>query len=130
MSKRKYFSVEEKVKIISYAKENPQLGSRKLAAEFSCGRTCIQTLMTQKEVIMTDWKCSENSSLKKGKFEEYQDINNAVWGWFCMAREALIPVSGPMIQEEALQIASKLNVTEFTASNGWLEKWKNRHNVK
>ena len=47
-----------------------------------------------------------------------------------MAREALIPVSGPMIQEEALQIASKLNVAEFTASNGWLEKWKNRHNVK
>ena len=49
---------------------------------------------------------------------------------FCMAREALIPVSGPMIQEEALQIALKLNVTGFTASNGWLEKWKTRHNVK
>ena len=131
MSKRKYFSLEEKVKIITYAEENPQLGSRKLAAEFGCGRTCIQTLMKQKEVIMTDWKCSENSSLKKkGKSEEYQDINSAIWRWFCMAREALIPVSGPMIQEEALQIASKLNVAEFTASNGWLEKWKNRHNVK
>ena len=47
-----------------------------------------------------------------------------------MAREALIPVSGPMIQEEALQIALKLNVTGFTASNGWLEKRKTRHNVK
>ena len=47
-----------------------------------------------------------------------------------MAREVLIPVSGPMIQEEALQIALKLNVTGFTASNGWLEKWKTRHNVK
>ena len=47
-----------------------------------------------------------------------------------MAREALIPVSGPMIQEETLQIALKLTVTGFTASNGWLEKWKTRHNVK
>ena len=35
-----------------------------------------------------------------------------------------------MIQEEALQIALKLNVTGFTASNGWLEKRKTRHNVK
>ena len=26
MSKRKYFSLEEKVKIITYAEENPQLG--------------------------------------------------------------------------------------------------------
>ena len=47
-----------------------------------------------------------------------------------MAKKALILVSGPMIQEEALQIALKLNVTGFTASNGWLEKWKTRHNVK
>ena len=47
-----------------------------------------------------------------------------------MARDALIPDSGPMIQEEALQIALKLNITGFTASNGWLEKWKIRHNVK
>ena len=47
-----------------------------------------------------------------------------------MAREALIPVLSPMIQEEALQIALKLNFTGFTASNGWLDKWKTRHNVK
>ena len=47
-----------------------------------------------------------------------------------MAREALIPVSGFMIQEKALQIVLKSNVTGFTASNRWLEKWKTRHNVK
>ena len=47
-----------------------------------------------------------------------------------MAREALIPISGPITQEEALQIALKLNVLGFTASNGWLEKWKTRHNVR
>ena len=128
MSKRKFFSLAEKVKIINYAGENPHLSSRKLAEEFGCGRTCIQTLIKQKEDILTDWKCCENSSLKKkGRSEEFQDINNAVWRWFCMAREALIPVSGPMIQEEALQIALKLNVTGFTASNRWLEKWKTRH---
>ena len=131
MSKRKFFSLAEKVKIINYAEENPHLSSRKLAEEFGCGRTCIQTLIKQKEDIPTDWKCCENSSLKKkGRSEEFQDINNAVWRWFCMAREALIPVSDPMIQEEALQIALKLNVTGFKASNGWLEKWKTRHDVK
>ena len=54
----------------------------------------------------------------KGRSEEFQDINNAVWRWFCMAREALILVSSPMTQEEPLQIPLKLNVTGFTASNG------------
>ena len=116
--------------MIHYAAENPHVSSRKLAKEFGCGRTCIQTIK-QKENVLTDWKCCENSSLKKkGRSKEFQCINNAVWRWFCMAREALIPVSGPMIQGEALQIALKLNVTGFTASNGWLEKWKTTHNVK
>ena len=35
-------------------------------------------------------------------------------------REAPIAISGPMIQEEALQIALKLHVTGFTASSRWL----------
>ena len=114
MSKRKFFSLAEKVKIINYAEENPHLSSRKLAEEFGCGRTCIQTLIKQKEDILTDWKCCENSSLKKkGRSEEFQDIDNSVWRWFFVAREALIPISVPMIQEEALQIALKFNVTGF-----------------
>ena len=79
MSKRIFFSLAEKVKIINYAEENPYLSSRKLAEEFVCGRTSIQTLIKQREDILTDWKSCENSSLKKKRrSEEFQDINNAV----------------------------------------------------
>ena len=74
----KFFSLAEKGKIIYYAQENPHLSSRKLAEEFGCGRTCIQTLIKQKEDILIDWKCCENSSLKKGRSEEFQDVNNVV----------------------------------------------------
>ena len=74
-------------------------------------------MIKQKKVILSDWKCRENSFLKKGRSEEFQDVNNAVWCWFYMAWEALMPVSDPMIQEEVLQIALKLDVTGFT--NGW-----------
>ena len=65
MSKRKFFSLAEKVKIINYAEENLHLSSRKLVDEFGCGRTCIQPLIKQKKDILTDWKCCENSSLKR-----------------------------------------------------------------
>ena len=79
MSKRNFFSLAEKVKIINYVKENPHLISRKLAEEFGCGRTCIQKIIKQKEDILTDWNCCENSSLKKkGRSEEFQDISNAM----------------------------------------------------
>ena len=71
------------------------------------------------------------SRKKKGRSEEFQDINSAVWRCFYKARKALsLSVSGPMIQEDALQIALKLNVTGFTALKRWLEKRKTRYNVK
>ena len=34
-----------------------------------------------------------------------------------------------MLQEEALAITSELEKKEFKASNVWLEKWKNQHNI-
>ena len=95
--------------------KNPHLSSRKLAEDFGCGRTGIQTLIKQKEVMLTDWKCHENPFLKKkGRSEEFQDVNI---GLCCVTRETLMPVSGPMIQKETLQIALKLNVTSFV----WME---------
>ena len=103
MSERKFFSLAWKVKIVNYAKKNPHLSSRKLEDEFGCGKTCIQTLIKQKKVILTDSKCHENYFLKKkGRSEEFQDVNSAVWRWFCMAREALTAASGSMTQAEAL----------------------------
>ena len=41
-----------------------------------------------------------------------------------MAKEALISILGSKIQEEALQIALKLDVIGFIKWNRWLEKLK------
>ena len=106
MSKRKFFSLAEKVKITNYAEKNPHLSSRKLAEEFGCGRTCIQTLIKQDEAILTDLISATKIIFlrKKGDLKNFKMLSVV---WFCMAREALIPVSGPMIQEEALHTCSK-----------------------
>ena len=48
-----------------------------------------------------------------------------------MARERCIPITGPLLKEEALLIAKMLDPsTAFKASNGWLESFKKRHNIK
>ena len=79
MSKRIFsFSLAEKVIITNYSSENSYLSSKKLAKEFGCGTTCIQTLNKEKEVILTDWKCHENSVLKKRKSGEFQNVNSGV----------------------------------------------------
>ena len=47
-----------------------------------------------------------------------------------LGRERNIPISGPMLQEEARLIAERLENSQFKASNGWLQSFKARHNLK
>ena len=58
-------------------------------------------------------------------------MNDAVYKWYCLARQRCIPVSGPLLQEEALQIARSIDPdSSFKASNGWLDSFKKRHCIK
>ena len=43
-----------------------------------------------------------------------------------------MPITGPMLQEKAMQIAKALDVPqdEFKASNGWLDRFKTRNGIK
>ena len=45
------------------------------------------------------------------------------------ARERNVPIGSYIIREKALDFAKELNITDFKASDGWLDRWKNRHNV-
>ncbi|XP_070581983.1 tigger transposable element-derived protein 4-like [Ptychodera flava] len=44
-------------------------------------------------------------------------------------KNSVNPLSGPMIQEQALIYAEQLNKPEFKASNGWLESFSKRNNL-
>lgn len=61
-------------------------------------------------------------------------MNEAVYIWYCLARDAMVPINGPMIREEATEIAKKLDkpaeYDEFEASSGWRECWKSRYGIK
>jgi hypothetical protein len=53
-----------------------------------------------------------------------------MWDWFHQARDKAIPLSGPILQSKALEFASQLDIADFKASNGWLEKFKACHAIK
>ena len=64
----------------------------------------------------------------------YQEINEVVYQWYCLASDVMVPINGPMIREEATEIAKKLNKPAeydgFKASSGWLECWKSHYGIK
>ena len=129
-TKCKCLDLGEKIAVIDYAKSHPNLGARKIAEHFKTVRRQIQTILKNKESILALHKtCDERLKQKRQRTAKYSNVNQAVWEWYTMCRKSNIPVSGPMIQEEALLIAERLEIKDFTGSNGWLKKFKIQHNI-
>ena len=63
------------------------------------------------------------------KKSDNKDLDKAISTWFKNARLNNIPVNGIIIKEKALSLAKSLVLTGFRASDGWLDKWKQGHNV-
>ena len=59
-----------------------------------------------------------------------QNIDEATYECYQKARIKNIPVTGPMLQEKAKRASEELGDSEFTASNGWLDRFKKRFNIK
>ena len=58
------------------------------------------------------------------------EIEDGVWQFFCEARSQNMPVNGGLLKSEALEIAKNKGYNEFSASNGWLEAFIARHQIK
>ena len=58
-----------------------------------------------------------------------EEINKLAWEWFKDMSRRKLPISGPMLQEKALQFAKDLGNAEFKALNGSLESFHKCNNI-
>ncbi len=62
-----------------------------------------------------------NSKRKKLKSGKHVEVEEVLTQWMVQCQARCIPLCGPVIKEGALEIAKKLEVSDFSASNGWLD---------
>ena len=106
---KKTLTLEEKIRVLDHAEKNPKVGYRKLAELFGVRKTQIAALMKDKRTIRARYETFRSANNKRLRDGKYQEINEAVYQWYCLARDAMVPINGPMIREEATEIAKKLN---------------------
>lgn len=125
--KYKELCLKEKLELLKFLENN----SHRAAAErFQISKTCVSKINKRRSEYLQRSEENENAtrSRKIRKTSNY-DINQASFEWFKRMRGMNARVSGPMLQEVALDFSKKLGVEKFTASNGWLESFKKRHNI-
>ena len=133
--KRNYLTLKKKVDVIKTAEKNRGMSIRELGEQFDCGKTQIAKILKSKESILSLYESNASGSRVLanktcGRQSEYADINKSLYNWYTLACSKNIFPMGPQLIEKAKQIATCLGKHEFKGSNGWLEKWKKRYNIK
>ncbi|CAF4315451.1 unnamed protein product [Rotaria magnacalcarata] len=119
MCHRKALTLEEKVALIKDNQNDHGLSVRQLGDNYKISKSSTANILRRSEEFLADY------SLNNKKIDEI------VFEWFAQQRAKQIPICGPILQEKARQVAEQLGYTTetFKASNGWLEKFRNRHTI-
>ena len=130
---RRELNFADRIKVITA--RNSGKSMRHLAAEFGCGKTQILNILGQSETYLREWeeKAASNPHFRSRKRRvrrtSNEETNRLVWQWYCSLKEQGIRVTGPALQNEARSIAKSLGISNFVASNGWLESFRRVHNI-
>lgn len=135
--KRKQVSVSMELKLDALKRLEKGENVNKIAAELNVGRSTVLGWKNKKSEIES-WClkriCTESIKERKTmKCAEYEKVSEALYQWFRVQRDRGTPISGPILQEKALKFYEELKEegeSGFTASNGWLDRWKQRYGVK
>ncbi|GBN07022.1 hypothetical protein AVEN_253769-1 [Araneus ventricosus] len=123
MHKKNVLNVDTKMEIIK-AKEKDNLSAKQIIEKFKIGKSQFYEIFQKNEITMVEWKW-----LNQEMGTANEEINEIVWEWFLEAKSRNMPISGPILQDQAKDIAEKLGKTDFRASNGWLKSFRKRHGV-
>ncbi|VEN43486.1 unnamed protein product [Callosobruchus maculatus] len=133
--KRKHvtLSLNEKLAVLQRLDKGESL--QQIAKELNVGVTTIKDWRKNRKDIESytitidgENALKHRKTLKRAKLEL---LDNALWMWFCQERRKGTPISGPILKEKAIVLHKKLKAaSEFAASEGWIDRWKNRHGVR
>ena len=128
---RKVLTLADRVRVIEDVSRG--MSNRAAAEKYKVGRTQINSLILQKDKILQEYNDGRNGHIKylQGRQLQYPKIDELVWDFFLEAHAKNIPVNGRMLLDQAEEISrNRPGCEDFQASNGWLQKFAVRHNIK
>lgn len=123
-AKRKNLSLSEKKALIeSFEKSN--LSKAAFAKLHGMPRTTVNNILSSKSST-DDLK---NGKRKRQRISPFDKVEQALLIWIKSARTQNLPISSFILKEKALEIADELGESNFSASNGWLQRFTLRHDL-
>jgi transposase len=132
MATRRDLTLHEKLQRIFDNNEGNGLSQRKLSGKCKISLGSVSNILKRKNEYLNDYKTNQNQNVKRKFKNEYgQQLDDQVYEWFVQQRSKGILISGPILQQKAVEISESFGECfgSFKDSNGWLEKFRQRHNI-
>lgn len=124
-------TLNERIKIIEEIEKNPHEKRCFIAKRLGLGLSTLNSIFLKRnEIRQQIEKCGNSFKKRKtSKVSTFVELEEILFTWYQQARASKIPIDGSILREKAKTIANELNVSNFTASNGWITRFKNRHGL-
>jgi hypothetical protein len=89
----------------------------------------LNSIFAKKNEIHEQIKKCGNACKKRktGKELTFAELETVLFTWYQQAQASNIPIDGTILREKVKIVAAKLNIDCFSASSGWLSRFKDRH---
>ena len=124
--KRIDLSLADKVKLLKHL-QLPGVSQASAAKKFGVSTSQVSRLVKAKQQIFDQFDTG-NHNRKRQRAGKEEEVGSALFLWFQQKLSQGARLSGPLLKQKATELAAAEG-TEFTPSDGWLSRWKSRHNI-
>jgi len=124
--RRTAISLEDKYAILKMVSEK-NLSYDQIGTHFKISKSTIAGIVRNREKYEhTNDQCVKRKKIRCG---DYPEIDKAIVIWLKSMRHAGISINGNLFKKKAQQFAENLNISDFCASDGWLDRCKKRNSI-
>jgi hypothetical protein len=110
--------------------KTPRPTQEELATLYNIKQNTVSDILKKKEKWLSVNPESEESNKQREKPVRFPQIEEALLLWTTNALTADLIINTDILREKAKFFAQQFEVSNFTASNGWINGFKERHNLK
>jgi hypothetical protein len=125
-SKMKNLTLDEKIKII-HEIEKTSNQSAIVNRGIASSSTVSRIWKNREKILLAH--ASSNKNIKKVKTSKYDELDKLLITWFKQTTKDNLTVQTFLLQEKASKIGLNLGIENFTCGDGWIQRFKRRHNI-
>jgi len=124
--------VVTKIQIISWKDSGKTWSWIKRHLEDKYANSTVRNSYRQRAVLLARVREGASEDSVTSRTTPYAEIDARLLAWFLAVRDRgrkRIPTALAILRRKALQIATDLGITNFTASIGYLQRWARSHGL-